>query len=34
MTNEEVFGGYECGDMLLAVTARLVTVVVTWQFLL
>ncbi len=34
MTNEEIFGGYEFGDLLLSVTALLVTLVATWQFLL
>jgi len=35
MTNQEInTGGYEFGDMLLAVTAMLVTLVATWQFLL
>lgn len=34
MTNEEFIGGYEFGDILLAVTAMLVTLVATWQFLL
>jgi hypothetical protein len=35
MTNEEFnTGGYEFGDLLLSVTAMLVTLVATWQFLL
>ena len=33
MTNEEfTTGGYEFGDLLLSVTAMLVTLVATWQF--
>ena len=35
MTNEEFkTGGYEFGDLLLSMTAMLVTLVATWQFLL